>query len=446
MNGEIRKKTKEIKNFLINKDASNLNKFIKSSHPADLAEIFNFLKKEERKELLSFLSFEEAANVLPKIEPVFLKELLDDIENVRLSQILEIMPPDEAADILGDLQKNRKKQILNLIKKEEADDVNLLLKYKEDTAGGIMTSDFFSLYSGMTVTEAIEKLRIVDISNISYIYVVTDNNNFVGVLPLRNLITADSFVKIGEIANKNTVRVTVDVDQEEVANLVKKYDLRAIPVVDNTNKLVGIVTVDDILDIVTEEASEDIYRMAGIKEDESLLHRSIPVAVRFRLPWLIACLMGGMVAAGIVGVFEETLTAVIILAAFVPVIMGMGGNIGTQSATIIVRGLATGSINIKDAWHLLWRELRIGLLIGIICGFAIGIIAQIWQGSPELGIVVGTSMTATVTIAAFLGAFFPIFFQRLGIDPAIVSGPVITTAKDITALLIYFGIATLIML
>ena len=309
-----------------------------------------------------------------------------------------------------------------------------------------MTSDFFTLYSEMNVAEAIEKLRTIDIPNIPYIYIVADNGYFVGVLPLRALITADPFIKIGKITNKDVVRVTVDVDQEKVASLVKKYDLRAIPVVDHANKLVGIVTVDDILDIVTEEASEDIYRMAGIKEDESLLHRSIPIAVRFRLPWLIACLMGGIVAAGIVGIFEEILTAVIILAAFVPVIMGMGGNIGTQSATIIVRGLATGSINIKNVWNLLWRELRIGLLIGVICGLAVGIIAQIWQGSPELGIVVGTSMTATVTVAAFLGAFFPIFFQRLGVDPAIVSGPVITTVKDITALLIYFGIATLIML
>ena len=444
---KLEKRIKQIQNYLANNNTADLVQFIKDSHPVDLGEIFNNLEKEERKKFITFFELEKTASVLPEISPIFRKEILSGIGDVRLAQILELMPSDNAAEILGGFSEKRRKQVLKLIKKEEAEDVSRLLEYKKDTAGRIMTLDFFSLRSEITVAEAIEELRKTDIHSIPYIYVVTDENELIGVLPLKILITTIPSTKLKEIVNKEIIHVTTDVDQEEVANLVRKYNLRAIPVVDKINKLVGIVTVDDILDIVTEEASEDIYHMAGIKEKENgLLRRSIPVVVRLRLPWLIICLVGGMIAAGVVAVFEETLAAIIILAFFMPIIMQTGGNIGTQSSTIVTRGLATGSIDIKDMWKLLWRELLIGLLIGVICGVAIGAIAQIWKGTPDLGIVVGVSMAATVTVAAFLGAFLPLIFHRFGVDPAVASGPAITTLKDITGLLIYFTTATLIML
>jgi magnesium transporter len=450
MSGVMKKKLdrriKKVKDYLAIKDVVNLARLIHNLHPVDLGEIFNHLNREEREAFFILFESEEAACVLPEMNPTFQKEILEKIENVRLARILEVMPSDNAADILGNLAQERVKPILKLMSRREAREVSRLLGYKEDTAGGIMIPEFFSLSLEMTAAEAIEELRKTDIRHISYIYITTDGGYLVGVLPLRDLITADSSTKLSEIVNKDIVRVRVESDQEEVANLVRKYNLRAIPVVDETNKLVGVVTVDDVLDVVVEEASEDIYRMAGVRVDDGLLHRPIPVVTRLRLPWLIICLMGGMVAAGIVGTFEETLAAVVVLAAFIPVIMGMGGNIGTQSSTIVVRGLATGSINIRNIWGVLWRELRIGLLIGAICGIVIGIIAQIWRGVSDLGIVVGISMAATITVAAFLGALLPIVFQRCGVDPAIASGPAITTVKDITALLIYFGVATLIML
>lgn len=445
MKKKLEKKFKQIRDYLINKNSADLIQIIKDSHPADLGEIFNHLEKEERKAFITFFEPKEAAFVLPEMNPIFQKEVLNNIKDVRLSQILNVMPSDNVADTLGNLSEKRKRQILKLIGEEKAKEAYQLLEYKKNSAGRIMTTEFLSLNSEMSIDEAMEKLRKTDIYNIHYIYVTDNKNCLVGILPLRTLIVAAPNVKLGDIIEKNIITVGVDVDQEEVASLVKKYDLRAIPVVDKLNKLVGIVTVDDILDVITKEASEDIYHMAGIKE-EGLLHRSILTAVRLRLPWLIVALMGGVVAAGVVGVFEKTLADIIVLAAFIPVIMGMGGNIGTQSSTIITRGLATGTVNIKNIWRLLWRELCIGLLIGIICGVAIGIVAQIWKGTPALGIVVGTSMIAVITAAAFLGAFFPILFQRLGIDPAILSGPAITTTKDILALLIYFGVATLIML
>jgi magnesium transporter len=342
-------------------------------------------------------------------------------------------------------QLKKLKDTLEKEKIEKDENINRPLEYKEDTAGRIMNPNFFSLPLETNVAETIKKLRKTDTYEIPYIYIVDNNGCLIGVLSLRDLIVAKPNTKLNEIVNRKIVYVTTDVDQEKVASLVKRYNLRAIPVVDKTNKLVGIVTVDDILDILTKEATEDIYHMAGIKEN-GLLHRPIFDATRLRLPWLIICLVGGLLAASIIGMFEKTLAEIIVLAAFIPVIMDMGGNIGTQSSTIIVRGLAIGSINIKNIWSILWRELCIGLLIGIICGVAVGVIAQIWKGAPNLGIAVGISMVTTVTIAAFLGAFLPILFQRVGQDPAIASGPVITTIKDITGLLIYFGAATLIML
>ncbi len=435
-------KTMVIKSYLSRGEKNKLMQFAQDNHPADMATIQEHLEREERSHFFSIISPERAALILPEMEPILRKELLWEMEETTISRILEKMSSHNATDILEELPEKWRQQLLDLMKQEKAEDIDELLGYKENTAGRIMIPDFFSLNSEMRVAEAIDELRKTNIHDIPYVY-ITNDGYLIGVLSLRNLIAAAPDTKLSKIANKDIVRVTVEVDQEEVANLVRKYDLRAIPVVDLTNKLVGIVTIDDILDIVTEEASKDIYYMAGIKED-GLLHHSISTATRLRLPWLVICLFGGMVAAGVIGAFEETIAAVAILVAFMPAIMAMGGNIGTQSSTIVTRGLATGSIDTRGAWKLLWRELCVGLSIGAICGVVVGVIAQIWKGTPHLGIVVGASMAATIVVAAILGAFFPIFFQRIGVDPAIASGPAITTFKDITGLLIYFGIATLI--
>lgn len=438
----IEEKVRVIKSYLSHNRRDKLTHFVRDSHPADIADVIGGLEREERAHFFSIIEPEKAALVLPEMDLELRRELFEEMEEAAISRILEKMSSHDATNILEELPEELAQQLLELMKREKAEDIDELLGYKEDTAGRIMTTEFFSLDSEMRVGEAIEELRKTNIYDIPYVY-VTDGGHLLGVLSLRALITARPDTRLSEIADKDIVRVTVEVDQEEVANLVRKYDLRAIPVVEETNKLVGIVVIDDILDIVAEEATEDIYHMAGIKED-GLLHRPILTAIRLRLPALIICLIGGIAAAGVVGVFEETLIAIIALAAFIPVIMGMGGNIGTQSSTIATRGLATGSIDIRGMWRFLWRELRIGLSVGVICGAAIGVIAQIWKGTPHVGIVVGASMAITITVAALLGAFLPIFFQRIGIDPAVASGPAITTLKDISALAIYFGIATLI--
>jgi magnesium transporter len=230
--------------------------------------------------------------------------------------------------------------------------------------------------------------------------------------------------------------------------LFKKYDLLSLPVVDHEKRLVGIITVDDVVDVIEKEDTEDFHMMAAVHGKtikDKLLKVSIPNAIRMRLPWLIITLFGGMLAGGVIQIFEEALTAVIVLAMFIPVIMDMGGDIGIQTSTIVIRGLATGDINKKNAWKCLIREVLIGISMGVICGVVVGIAGQIWMGVPMLGLAVGGAMIATITVASFLGAFLPVIFERFRVDPAVVSGPLITTVKDITGLLIYFAIATLVM-
>lgn len=443
MKKKLEERFKQIRGYLINKDTADLAGIIEDSHPADLAEILDHLEGEEKAALLDFLKPEEAARVLPEMDSGSQRELLEGLEDARLSRILEVMPSDNAADILGDLPEGREEKILGLMKKEEAEDVHRLLEYEEDSAGGIMTPDFFALPGEMKVEEAIEKLRGSDIEAISYIYVVGGEGRLEGVLSLRKLIIASPLTPLKEIMDTDAIRVTTDVDQEEVANLVRKYNLRALPVVDLTNILVGRVTVDDVLDVVEEEANEDIYKMAGTDEEE-LLNGSILRVAWVRLPWLIIALLGTMVSAAVIRSFEGEFEPqmLITLLAFIPAIMAMGGNIGVQSSTIVVRGLATGHLNFGHFWRLIFREARLGSLIGVISGVVAGTVALFWNGSGAiLGLIVALSMVVALTVAAILGTVIPLTVNRFNIDPAVVSGPFVTTLKDITGLLIYFSLA-----
>ncbi|MCD5390845.1 magnesium transporter [candidate division NPL-UPA2 bacterium] len=326
MRRKIQRRLSIIKGQLGREDSQGFTRLIRNLHPADLAGILNCLEVEERARVINSLEPEKAALVLPEMDLPLERDLLQTLPDSQLSQILEAMPSDNAADILGELPEARTTRVLSLMKKEKAEDLRQLLKYDEESAGGIMTADFFALAGEMTVEEAIERLRRSDIEAISYTYVVDGEGHLMGVLSLRELITAPAQAQLKEIMDSEVIRVTTDVDQEEVANLARKYNLRAIPVVDITNTLVGRVTVDDILDVVEEEASEDIYRMAGIGEEE-LLNRGIFRATRLRLPWLITTLAGTMFCAFIIKFFEGVIEPQILIALllFIPVIMDMGG-------------------------------------------------------------------------------------------------------------------------
>ncbi len=426
-----------------------LQKIIKQlqegAHPSDLAEHVDDLSEEQKKELFNLLSDEEAALIIQEMDVFDQVSLLRILTKHRASTILREMATDDAADLIGDLPEEEAKELLALIE-EEAGEIRGLLKYPEDSAGGIMTTDFISLPDDIPVEEAIMRLREVapEAEIIYYVYVVDSQTRLRGVVSLRDLIAAEDGTLLREVMFENVISVLAHMDQEEVARVVSRYDLLAVPVVDEQEHLLGIITVDDILDVMEEEATEDIYRMAGTGEVQSvdILDASSFRMARKRMPWLFVSLMGGLISGSVIGVFEATLEAIVFLAVFIPVIMDMGGNVGTQSSTLFVRGLATGEIEESHVWRYFFRETKVGVTMGVTNGIIIAIAASIWRGVPLLGMVVGIAMFATITLAAVIGILVPMIFNRIGVDPAITAGPFVTSIKDVTGLLIYFWIAT----
>jgi len=417
-------------------------------HPTDLAELVDELNDQQRKELFELLSDEEAALIIQEMDEMDQISLIRLLTRHRASSILKEMAVDDATDLLGELSKDEVKELLSLIE-DEAEEIKGLLRYREDTAGGIMTTEFIALPEDIPVDEAITRLRELapDTEIVYYVYVINEQTKLTGVISLRDLIAAANGTLLEEIMLRNVISVPVDMDQEEVARLVSRYDLLAVPVVDEDQRLLGVITVDDIIDVIEEEATEDIYRLTGTGDVESvdILEASVFSIVRKRLPWLIVCLLGGLLSGSVIGAFEHTLQAVVVLAVFIPVIMDMGGNVGTQSSTLFVRGLATGEIKRKDTQIYFLREVKIGINMGLINGLVIAVAAALWQGIPMLGVVVGIAMFATIFLAALVGTLIPIIFNHYGVDPAITSGPFVTSVKDITGLLIYFYTATLFM-
>ncbi len=415
------------------------------SHPGDLVELFEPLSDTLKKELVETLSAEDAAQIIQEMEPFDQVSLFRQLSSERASSILKEMASDDAVDLLGELSTEEARILLQLVD-EDALEYSGLLKYPEDSAGGIMTTEYISLPADVPVEDAIRLLREIapEAETIYYVYVVNQEGRLIGVLSLRDLIAASDKSLIREIMRSNVISVNAALDQEEVARVVSKYDLLAVPVVDDTDRLLGIVTVDDVLDVLEKEATEDIYRLAGAGEVEGveLMEATVTRMVRRRLPWLLISMVGGILSGSVIGIFETTLQAFVVLALFIPVIMDMGGNVGTQSSTIFVRGIATGEIGAMDVWRYFFRETRIGLSMGSICGVLVYGAAYIWQGDPILGVVVGVSMIATVSLAAVIGTLVPLLCNRVGIDPAITAGPFVTTIKDVTGLLIYFGVAT----
>ena len=306
-----------------------------------------------------------------------------------------------------------------------------------------MVPDFIALAEDTTAKEAIEALQkeYSDVEMPFYLYVVDDYGKLVGVSSLRQLVLVRPETPLREFMTTDVFSVQTDMDQEEVAKIVARYDILAVPVVDDTNRLVGIVTVDDVIDIFRREATEDILKMAGVGE-EFVETKSVLKSTRIRLPWLFASCVGGIVAFFIIGKFEGSLAKIATLAAFIPVIMGMGGNIGTQSSTIVVRGIATGRIDIRDFWSVIFKELTIGVILGIIYGLLIGSVAQIRYSIGALAISVGLAVISSMSVAALVGSLVPMAFARIHIDPAVATGPFVTTAIDIISVTFYFMIAT----
>ena len=319
-----------------------------------------------------------------------------------------------------------------------------MMAYPEDSAGILMYTDVFTLHEETKAREAINALQDQeDAEMVFYLYTLDDEGRLTGVISLRDLVTTPGETMLKDIMSKQIHVVRPETDQEEVARIVSQYNFLAVPVVDSEDRLLGIVTVDDVVDIIREEATEDFLQMVGAGKDREILLKSSWENARMRLPWLFASWVGGILAAFIIGVFDNVLQSTIALAAFIPVIMGMGGNIGTQSSTIIVRGLATGRVSIENSIKILFKEIRVGLMLGILYGLLLGVFAvlKFLDVSPMLGIVVGTSICISMIIAATIGSLVPLVLNRFEIDPAVATGPFVTTSIDILGVACYFLIA-----
>ena len=360
-----------------------------------------------------------------------------------LVEILGAMPSDDIADLLGRLPEEKSAAILERMNREDSEEVEDLLRYEDDTAGGIMVPDFIALGEDVTAREAIESLQKEhsDVEMPFYLYVVDEYGKLVGVSSLRQLVVVPPETPLKEFMTTDIISVRTDMDQEEVAKIVARYDILAVPVVDESNRLVGIVTVDDVLDIIRREATEDILKMAGAGE-EFVETKSVMRSIRIRLPWLFASCLGGILASFIIGHFQNSLSDLAYLAAFIPVIMGMGGNIGIQSSAITIRGLATGRLHLRDMWNVLAKQIAVGLILGVLYGLLIGGVAQLSYRIGLLALSVGLAVVCSMTMAATAGTLVPMTLAKLNVDPAVASGPFVTTAIDIISVTIYFVIAT----
>ena len=433
----------DVKGSIQEKNQQFLKKLIDEMRPADLADLIEHLDQEERLHIFEFLEPKGAGDVLVEMEAPVQESILGELDNQAISEIVQELDSDDAADLVGDLPAERAQQIIESVEDEVSEELEKLLPYPEDTAGGIMALEFVAVRADATVQEAIETIREnrEEVENVYYLFVVDDFNRLVGVVSLKDLVLEPPERKMNEIMNPEVISVDLHKDQEEVYHLVKKYDLVTIPVVDDHNRLIGRITHDDIIDVIEEEADEDISLMAGVIHQEIAEESSIKIS-RARLPWLIAGLFGGIVAALVINQFESSLEKILALSFFFPVIMAMGGNTGTQAATVAVRGLATGDISLVHIGKRLWMEMKVALLNGVICGILLGLIVGVWLYDYGLGIIVAVSLVLIILNSGFIGAAVPLVLKRLNIDPALATGPFVTTTNDIFSLLIYLGLVT----
>ena len=414
--------------------------------PADISSIFLDLRDKERQAIFSLLMQHNcslAAETLKSIGPERGLDLLTESSPEELSAVLQELESDSAALFISTLPEKIGQEVLERM--EEPADVKGLLQYEKETAGRIMTPNVFYLSEALSVNEAIDAIQTAqDIEMVFYLYVVDDRNHLVGVVSLRQLLMDSPRTPLKKIMTTDVIAVITSTDQEEVAQQVALYDLLAIPVVDEENKLVGVITVDDIIDVIKEEATEDIFHLAGVDADDHVYTSPI-TSVRKRLPWLLLNLATAFLAATVVALYEPTIRAFTFLAVFLPVVASLGGSSGTQTLTVIIRGLALGEVTWERGKSVLFKELIVGLTNGVSIGVVAGTVAYFWNGNFVLGLVLGGAMVPTLFVAGLLGTLIPLVLKKINIDPAIASGVFVTTLTDAVGFLSFLGLASLLL-
>ena len=447
-----------IERLIDNGSSKQYHLFFQKYHEADIADALEELSLDMRLRFFTRAKPETAAEVLEEMALTNQTELISQLKTVLAATYIEQMDPDDAADLLEDLFETNEEiasNIIHALPKDDAADIKELLSYPEESAGAIMTLEFLSIPENLSVKDALHffKEKNPPDSEISfYIYIVDLHHRLVGYTTLRSLVLADATQEIRDIRNDYPIKATVDMDQEVVASLIQKYDLIAIPVVDHENRLVGLITVDDVVDVVIEEATEDIYKLSGTTDIQEfkLLEGKLVFPIISRIPWLFMTILGGIISAYLINKYSSFFTThqftLALSLGFIPLLMGLGGNIGNQSSTIIVRGLSTGLISHHRYLHYIFRECLVGLSIGSIMATIIFILSQLFHLNLQLSMVIMFSVFINISVAALIGASIPIIFKRLGIDPAVASAPFISTTLDIIGLIIYFSITLITIL
>lgn len=425
---------------------ANLLNLLQKQHPADLAQILGELPNRDRHAVFNVLSERNgrlAMEALSELGPESGAELLSDRPPEEIARLVQELPSDDAAALVDNLPEDLSAAVLELMRRKEGGEVENLLEYPEQTAGRIMNPNVFALAEDMTVGEAVAQLQAArDVEMVFYLYVVDNRRHLVGVVSLRRLLLVSPETPLKRIMTADLMSVRVDTDQEEVARQVASYNLLAIPVVDEENKLVGVITVDDVIDVIKDEATEDIYRLAGVATDERVFTPPSE-SLKKRLPWLFVNLGTAFLAASVVKLFEGTISQVVALAVFMPVVAGMGGNAATQTLTVIVRGIALGELTWSNTRKALFKEGLVGLGNGLALGALAAAATWTMQGDPALGLVLGLAMVINMFVAATAGTLIPVTLRALKVDPALASSVFITTLTDMFGFLSFLGLGTL---
>jgi magnesium transporter len=412
-------------------------------HPADIAEALSPLDMEDTIKVMSLLDIQQAADVLIELSESSRDHVAQSLPTEQLTKLVAEMDSDDAADIVGDLDGQTAQEVLSAIDSEDSEDVRRLLMYDEETAGGLMQVELVSVQETDKVSEVIEKIRELreEVEHFEIVFVVDRNKGLKGVVSLRDLVLAQPDVVVSELTQNPGLVVMVDEDQEAVAQKFQKYDVRVAAVVNSQNRLLGRITVDDIIDVLHEETDQDFYRLAGSSEEEIYTSGALRTAA-LRLPWLLFNLCGGFITSMILTHFEASLLKTVALVTFVPMVMSLSGAVGSQSATITVRGLAMGRIGPGQILKSLFKEQKVTAFMSLTFGLTIALISGTVHGTLRLGLAVGLSISVAILVSAFLGAVTPVFFRTIHIDPALASGPVVTSTNDVVSLLIYTIIGT----
>ena len=435
----------QILEFILESPFETILEQIDEIHPVDFLEALGEFDNDPLI-ILEKLPDEYVALLLDYAEDDEKFNLLSLFSKNRQAQIISEMSSDELVDLLGTLDEDEQNEIITNMNTEEVEEVKTLLSYDPESAGGIMATEFISIKETDTVNETINYLRTMapDSETPYYIYVVDDLDVLKGVVPLRQIIVSTPDTLIKDIMIENIISAPVDMDQEEVSHIFEKYGFMAIPVVDHNGEILGIITVDDVMEIMKEEYTEDMFRLAGLDEEEKVAGTVIG-AIKSRLPWLLVNLVTATLAAKTVSLFENTIAQIVALATFMPMVAGMGGNAGSQTLTLIIRGIAIGEISYENQADILKKEIAIGIINGLCLGLVVGVLGYFWVGSLVFGFVIGTAMLLNLIVATISGYLVPILLKKVGIDPALASAVFVTTVTDVLGFFFFLGLATVML-